>query len=335
MAAKEIKYIPCDKKAGGEHEPITVDIKEYTEKIRAKIGEERSKILTNNDLLRIVRGYRTEKERWKKTLEMVNLWLDESVRKGFYTFVSKPRLSEEDFNALAKAMPCYVVGQSKHGYPIIIERVRDYDKEEVERIGMEKAIMYRDYQTCAIWHRNQAESERRGVPQYKHIRIFDFYNIGITNGKKYLDLVKKFVDRDSNLYAEIVYKIYMFNTGWSFSMLWGIAKLFVHEITRKKINVLGGVPTKEFLKEIDLDQLHESLGGKFTKKITGKACFFSKGDAVWKNCPVVPEHMMVGYKGPPPAAGAPIAEGGKLEDKKEESSAPAKIEPETKIEPQV
>ena len=56
-------------------------------------------------------------------------------------------------------------------------------------------------------------------------------------------------------------KTFIVNTGWTFSALWGIAKVFLDEKTKKKVNIEGSSFKKQLLKEVDPDQLPEWLGG--------------------------------------------------------------------------
>lgn len=57
------------------------------------------------------------------------------------------------------------------------------------------------------------------------------------------------------------------NAPWAFTALWTIAKGWVDEKTRQKINILGGSYLKELLKFIDEDQLSHVLGGKHMSEL--------------------------------------------------------------------
>lgn len=52
------------------------------------------------------------------------------------------------------------------------------------------------------------------------------------------------------------------NAPWAFTAVWSIAKGWLDEKTRAKVNIIGGGYTKELLKFVDEDQLSHILGGK-------------------------------------------------------------------------
>ena len=61
------------------------------------------------------------------------------------------------------------------------------------------------------------------------------------------------------------------NAPWAFTAVWSIAKGWLDEKTRAKVNILGGGYTKELLKFVDEDQLSVSLGGKHTSELIDDA----------------------------------------------------------------
>jgi hypothetical protein len=59
-----------------------------------------------------------------------------------------------------------------------------------------------------------------------------------------------------------------------FNGVWAIAKNFVDEKTRKKINILGGGYKKTLLENVDAENLPSFLGGECTCEDLG-GCLYS------------------------------------------------------------
>lgn len=75
-------------------------------------------------------------------------------------------------------------------------------------------------------------------------------------------------------YPEILGATYIVNAPMVFNGVWAIAKNFVDEKTRKKINILGSGYKKVLLENIDADNLPEILGGNCTCADQG-GCLYS------------------------------------------------------------
>ncbi len=64
-------------------------------------------------------------------------------------------------------------------------------------------------------------------------------------------------------YPETIGKIFILNGGYFFKGIWNVVKIWIDPVTRKKISICTGSGKKELLEDIDEDQLHIDLGGKF------------------------------------------------------------------------
>jgi len=68
-------------------------------------------------------------------------------------------------------------------------------------------------------------------------------------------------------YPECAGKMFLINTGMTFSALWAVVKLMIDQKTRDKISVLGSKFLKDVTKYIDPDNLPKSLGGNNPKEV--------------------------------------------------------------------
>ena len=82
-----------------------------------------------------------------------------------------------------------------------------------------------------------------------------------------MGLTKKVIDMGQTIYCEMVHKIVFVNASWGFTALWKIAKLFVHELTRKKISIVGSGYASELAKYIDADQIPSEYEGTNTEPL--------------------------------------------------------------------
>lgn len=61
--------------------------------------------------------------------------------------------------------------------------------------------------------------------------------------------------------------MFIVNAPWAFTAVWAIVKAFLDEVTRKKIQILGGGFQKKLLEVIEVDQLADFLGGTNTARL--------------------------------------------------------------------
>lgn len=87
------------------------------------------------------------------------------------------------------------------------------------------------------------------------------FSIGMMNKRVYA-LVQHASKITQDFYPESLGQLMIVNAPWVFTGVWTIIKGWLDEVTRNKIQIVGGGYTKELLKYIDEDQLAEFLGGK-------------------------------------------------------------------------
>ena len=62
--------------------------------------------------------------------------------------------------------------------------------------------------------------------------------------------------------AKYIGKMYIINAPWPFRFAWKIISNFIHPITVKKIDILGGDYINTMKKKISIDQIPKAYGGK-------------------------------------------------------------------------
>jgi len=249
-----------------ENSEVTESEQAMIQRIREEAKED-SDLLSDIDLVRIIRGYDSEKEVWAETWRHVELFVNEALKEGYVDLWREPcKIGEEATANLTEWLPMAGFGQDKQGHPVVYEKVCDYNLAEAKAAAPELVIGYRDHFSSKLYKKNMSESQRRGVTIYKQIRVFDLNGIGIFGAKPFLDMVKRTIDREGDLFPENIYKIFIVNTGWSFRAIWTVVSAFIHSATRAKIQILGG--QSKFLpalrEQINDDQIPKMYGGSNT-----------------------------------------------------------------------
>lgn len=252
---------------------------ETLEKIRAELTEEQNALVTDIDLTRIIRGYCKEapEVKWTVTWDHVMLFIAICERGLWTKFKEVPEgINMSEVERFQKALPLTVYGQDKQGHPVVYEDVRNFDIDAVKDVASDDVNLAfsRDLMTAEIFCKTREQSASRDIIMYKHVRVIDVYNLGIFSVRTYKDIIQKTIDRESNLYAENLHKLFIINGGWAFRAIWSIVKLFVHADTQTKVNIVGSNYLSEIQKDIDNDQIPKVYGGNGAKKLDWKNATF-------------------------------------------------------------
>lgn len=162
-------------------------------------------------------------------------------------------------------------GVSRDGYPVYIEQ---YSKMDIDKImknfSVDELTTYYSYSYEMMIHAIFAEcSKKAGRRIDKNITILDCKGLGVmrmmkSDTRNYLKVGSSLAQDN---YPEMLGKLFLVNTGMTFSTLWAVAKLMVDEKTRKKIKVLGSKFEKDLHKYIDPSQLPLAYGGTIDKEV--------------------------------------------------------------------
>ena len=100
---------------------------------------------------------------------------------------------------------------------------------------------------------------------YKHILIFDVsgFSMGHLKGTR-RHLIQKVIGELSDLYPEVIYRLYLVNSPFFFRAAWSIISTFIDPVTVTKIKVMGSDFLPTLLKDIDISMIPKQYGGHGT-----------------------------------------------------------------------
>ena len=106
-----------------------------------------------------------------------------------------------------------------------------------------------------------AASKNYGKMIYKHCLVMDLDKF---NSKKFIK-DRKFHEQNtkdiSDLFPEVLHKLYVINAPWAFRSAWKVIQTFLHPITVEKTKILGKDYLDELQKDINLDMIPYKFGG--------------------------------------------------------------------------
>jgi hypothetical protein len=160
---------------------------------------------------------------------------------------------------------------SRDGYPVYIER---YAKTDIDLLlktftnDQLKSYYTNSYEQMihCIWPECSRAVGRRID---RTVTILDVKGFGVmrmtkSDTRAFLNMATQVAQ---DYYPECQGKMFIINTGMTFSALWAIVKLWLDEKTRKKITVLGSKYMKELSKYVDPANLPKSMGGENSKEV--------------------------------------------------------------------
>lgn len=216
-------------------------------------------------LLRFCRARQFEYEKVVKMFEDMLKWRAES---------NADDICKLDFPKIKDLWVYYphgYYGVDKKGRPVYIERYSNLKISEMFKIMNEKEFInyyIQGYERLVHVIFKEA-SKARGKLIERTVTILDMKGFGVTQAmssdtRNFIQLAIKIAQ---DFYPEMMAKMFIVNTGFTFKALWSMAKPFLDKKTKEKISILGSDFKKEINEWIDNDQLPDFLGG------TGQAKF--------------------------------------------------------------
>ena len=149
------------------------------------------------------------------------------------------------------------------GRPVYIEQYGKVDLNAMYKITSQERMLSNlvvEYEKVSD-PRLPACSRKAGALLETCCTIMDMKGVGLTKAPSVYSYMQQASAISQNYYPERLGKLYIINAPWGFSSVFSIVKGFLDPITVQKIHVLGSGYKAELLKQIDADQLPESLGG--------------------------------------------------------------------------
>jgi len=162
------------------------------------------------------------------------------------------------------ALPLFIYGQDKQGHPIFWddgsafakETVLDAFKNDMPRVELFRARLMKRMHNVKL-----AASKNYGKMIYKHCLVMDLSRF---NAKKFVK-DRKFHEQNtkqiSDLFPEVLHRLYVINAPWAFRSAWKVIQTFLHPVTAQKTKILGKDYISELSKDIQLDMIPHSFGG--------------------------------------------------------------------------
>jgi hypothetical protein len=211
---------------------------------------------------------------------------------------------------------------AQDGRPVYIEQLGGIDLAAMYKITTAERMLTNlavEYERVAD-PRLPACSRKAGTLLETCCTIMDFKGVGLSKAPQVYGYVKQASGMSQNYYPERLGHLYLINTPWGFSTVWGVVKGWLDPVTVKKIHVLGSGYQKELLAQVPAENLPKQFGGSC--ECPGGCELSDKGpwrDAQWAK-PAKWEKK-ADAAAPAPAAPAPAKEGAEAA-----AAAPAVVE---------
>jgi hypothetical protein len=210
--------------------------------------------MTQHTIIRpwLTRTYRfVDCEKWRAEF---GGGVDELVKTFDYT--EKPQMMEY--------YPQYYHKTDKDGRPLYIEQLGKVDLAKMRKITTDERMLQNlvvEYEKLAD-PRLPAVSRKAGQLLETCCTIMDFKGVGLMKANQVYGYVQRASAISQNYYPERLGKLYLINTPWGFSSVFGVVKAFLDPVTVAKIHVLGSGYQKELLAQVPAENLPEEFGGK-------------------------------------------------------------------------
>eukprot|EP01083_Nonionella_stella_P187566 689472_1 len=214
------------------------------------------------------RGMRPFKMRKQETEGHLKRYLQYHYTNHYDDILTNDKLnSHRSLSALKEdvhALPLFIYGQDKQGHPIFWDdgsafaKQSDLEmfKKDMKRVGLFRARLMRRMHNLKL-----ATSKKYGRMIYKHSLVMDLESF---NSKKFVK-DRKFHEQNtkdlSDLFPEVLHKLYIINAPWAFRSAWKVIQTFLHPVTVEKTKILGKDYMDVLTKDIDIEMIPHRFGG--------------------------------------------------------------------------
>ena len=126
----------------------------------------------------------------------------------------------------------------------------------MKRVGFFRARLMKRMHNIKL-----AGSKQYGKMIYKHCLVMDLDRF---NAKQFVK-DRKFHEQNtkdiSDLFPEVLHRLYIINAPWAFRSAWKVIQTFLHPITVEKTKILGKDYIDELQRDINLDMIPYKFGG--------------------------------------------------------------------------
>jgi hypothetical protein len=274
-----------------ENAPITETEQSIMDEMKTKLGERiTTNNLSENTLLRFVRGYKDDEKPREKAIEMLTnmiTWREtEKVNEW-----GNPDVLLPNTDKFRKLWPSGFHGYDRLGHPIYVERLGSVDSSKLTKeFTMADAIKFHVQLMETVTKMKDDMSKQRGDRVYKQLVILDLKGLGMSHlSSKFRAPMSQFIHIDQDFYPETLFVMVIINAGFLVKAAWAIVSPLLDPITKQNIRFGAG----NLLEFVDAEQIPRIFGG--TCGCEGGKCLevpFKLGDKSEK-CNIKPEKEKV------------------------------------------
>lgn len=165
--------------------------------------------------------------------------------------------------------PIRIIRPSNFDPKILIDRYTDDDRYLYSLQNLERVVNI-VFPMC---------SKKAGRYIEGMISIIDIKEVNTAKYIKNMPYMHSFQSRAKELqdhYPEMAHKVVIINSGYFFTGLWNVIKLFLNKLTQEKITIMGSNYMGELSKFVSPENLPVCIGGSCTEDINSYPNFFDK-----------------------------------------------------------
>ena len=228
--------------------PLDAEERAVAKELLAGIEQAERPRVTDEQLVRYVRGFKNYKPRIPETIKALREHLEWRQTNEIDSILCRKL---EDSDTFRKLWPCMLYGDDAQGHFVVAERISEIKLNALRELPVRTLVMCRAQEFEALQREKAHVTRRRGHGVYKHVSIIDLVGLSVSSfsNSKIRNVVKEVIGLGSSQYPETVWKIVISNAPAAFRMIWKVVKLWVHPETLEKIFIVGG--KSEYEKTLD------------------------------------------------------------------------------------
>jgi len=241
-----------------ENQPLTDKEQEILSAMRAKYGD-RLKHISENTLIRYIRGYKDDVDPKGKALEMLGKMLEWREANNIDQLVTQTLPKGDVFKHI---WPSGIHGHGKEGHPILVNRVGAVDGSKLTKeFTMEQVTQFHIQEMESLNAAKESASAAKGERVYKHIAILDLKGLSMSHlSEKFRGPMKQFVNIDQDFYPETLHVMIIVNAGILMKAAWKIAGHWIDPITKERIK-FGNHYLTDYIDAANIPAIYHGLCG--------------------------------------------------------------------------
>eukprot|EP00474_Spongospora_subterranea_P008963 CRZ09421.1 hypothetical protein [Spongospora subterranea] len=251
-----------------ESAPLSPDDQEIYKKLEETFAADMP--IEPQMLIRFVRGYRKEKDRFDTTVSKLRETLEWRKQNNVDTILASPLPNEAKYFEL---WPHDFHGISKCGHPVYYENPCFTDPSLLlQTFNIEDQRRFHT-QMMEMIQKIKKKCERdSGHQTYKAVVVVDL--AGLTRhhmGSQFTEPFRAQINIDQYYYPESLQTLFVINAPFIFRMLWGMVKPWLHPLTAARIKILGSDYLSSLRELVSDDQIPAYYGGSCSCCPQGKS----------------------------------------------------------------